>query len=289
MSGIRQSRWRPTRRVAIGALTACVAVSVSLSIAAQSPPRERRMTLRGATNLRDLGGYQTADGRRVRWGLVYRSDQLAQLTDDDYQQLARLGITTVCDFRRDDERERAPTNWRGDTPPDILVRVPPPSSATAPPDPVSTATRGATGDEVASVMRASYVYNVTALAPTYAIVLQRIMRGPTLVHCTAGKDRTGIFSALFLLMVGVPYATVEEDYLLSNTYYGTDARIAGGARSLKTSVEAARALLAVDKSYLLAALNEIDDRYGSLDNYRRSQLEMSDAGLAELKARVLEP
>ena len=80
------------------------------------------------------------------------------------------------------------------------------------------------------------------------------------MHCTAGKDRTGIFSALFLLMVGVPYATVEEDYLLSNSYYGTEGRIAGAARSSKTSIEAARALLAVDKSYLLAALKEIDDR-----------------------------
>ena len=222
-------------------------------------------------------------------GTRYRSDQLAQLTDEDYQQLARFGIATVCDFRRDDERDRAPTKWRGDSPPEILVRVPPASDGTAPPDPVSTLTRGGTADEVAAVMRAGYVYNVTALAPTYATVLQRIMRGPTLVHCTAGKDPTGIFSALFLLMVGVPYATVEEDYLLSNSYYGTEARIAGAARSLKTSIEAARALLAVDKSYLLAALKEIDDRYGSLDNYRRTQLGVSDAGLAELKTRVLEP
>ena len=278
---------RAARIVMTRALIASLIGSVSLAVAAQSPPRERRVTLSGATNLRDLGGYTTSDGRRVRWGLVYRSDQLNQLTDDDFQQLARLGITTVCDFRRDDERERAPTKWRGDSPPDILVRVPP-AAGTAP-DPVSAAIRGGTGDEVAAVMRDSYVYNVTALAPTYAIVLQRIMRGPTLVHCTAGKDRTGIFSALFLLMVGVPYATVEEDYLLSNTYYGTDARVAGGARSLKTSVEAARALLTVDKRYLLAALKEIDDRYGSLDTYRRTQLGLSDAGLAELKARVLEP
>ena len=251
--------------------------------------RQDAWPLSGATNLRDLGGYKTADGRRVRSGLVYRSDQLAQLTDEDFQQLARAGIATVCDFRRDDERDRAPTRWRGDSPPEILVRVPPAGGGTVPPDPVSTLMRGGSGDEVSSVMRAGYVYNVTALAPTYAIVLQRIMQGPTLVHCTAGKDRTGIFSALFLLMVGVPYATVEEDYLLSNTCYGTDARIAAAARTLNTSIEAARALIAVDRSYLLAALQEIDDRYGSIDNYRRTQLGVSDAGLAELKARVLEP
>jgi hypothetical protein len=75
--------------------------------------RECRVTISGFTNLRGLGGYTTADGRRVNWELVYRSDQLAQLTDDGFAELARRGITTICDLRRDDERQRAPTRWRG--------------------------------------------------------------------------------------------------------------------------------------------------------------------------------
>ncbi len=70
----------------------------------QSAVHERRVTLTGLTNLRDLGGYKTSDGKRVRWGLVYRSDQLAQLTDEGFAELAQRGITTVCDLRRDDER-----------------------------------------------------------------------------------------------------------------------------------------------------------------------------------------
>ena len=139
-------------------------------------------------------------------------------------------------------------------------------------------------------MRASYAFNVTALAPTYALVLERILNGGAmLVHCTAGKDRTGIFSALFLSLVGVPAATVEQDYLLSNAYYGTEGRIAAMAVSLKTSVDGARALLRVDASYLAAAFGEIGTTYGSLAQYRREQLTMSDAELEQLKARVLEP
>ncbi len=76
---------------------------------------------------------------------------------------------------------------------------------------------------------------------------------------------------------------------MSNTYYGTDERIAGLARSLKTSPDSARALLGVDLSYLRAAFQEIDQRYTSLDNYRRTMLGLSDDDLKQLKERVLEP
>ena len=94
---------------------------------------------------------------------------------------------------------------------------------------------------------------------------------------------------LSVKLVGVPVETVEQDYLLSNTYYGTDERIAGLARALKTSPDAARALLGVDLSYLRAAFQEIDTRYRSLDNYRRTMLGLSDDDLKQLKERVLEP
>ena len=256
----------------------------------QSAGRERRVTLTGLTNLRDLGGYTTSDAKRVRWGLVYRSDQLAQLTDEGFAELAQRGITTICDLRRDDERRRAPTQWRGTVAPETLLRLPPPPTDQTVPDPVGAATPGSSADEVAATMRASYASNVTALAATYGVIFKRILDGQrVLVHCTAGKDRTGIFSALFLRLVGVPVEPVEQDYLLSNTYYGTDERIAGLARSLKTSPDSARALLGVDLSYLRAAFEEIEQRYTSLDNYRRTMLGLSDDDLKLLKERVLEP
>lgn len=256
----------------------------------QSAVHERRVTLTGLTNLRDLGGYTTSDSKRVRWGLVYRSDQLAQLTDEGFAELAQRGITTICDLRRDDERRRAPTQWRGSVAPEILLRLPPPPTDQTVPDPVGAATRGGNADEVAATMRASYASNVTALAATYGMIFRRILDGQrVLVHCTAGKDRTGIFSALFLRLVGVPTEAVEQDYLLSNTYYGTDERVAGLARSLKTSPDSARALLGVDVSYLRAAFQEIDQRYTSIDNYRRTMLGLSDDDLKQLKERVLEP
>src|SRR6267378_5563868 len=76
----------------------------------------RRLPLEGAKNFRDLGGYRTSDGHYVRWGLVYRSGYLADLTKQDYQYLRGLGIRLVCDVRAEGERMRSPTNWVGDSP-----------------------------------------------------------------------------------------------------------------------------------------------------------------------------
>src|ERR1700730_15049061 len=76
----------------------------------------RRLPLQGAANFRDLGGYRASDGRYVRWGLVYRSNHLANLTANDYRYLAGLGIRLVCDVRTEDERKRSPTRWIGPAP-----------------------------------------------------------------------------------------------------------------------------------------------------------------------------
>src|ERR1051325_5189508 len=76
--------------------------------------------LEGASNFRDIGGYQTADGRHVRKGLVYRSNQLSSLTARDYEKLNALGIKLVCDFRTDGERRRQPTQWQGGPAPEMM-------------------------------------------------------------------------------------------------------------------------------------------------------------------------
>src|SRR6185295_11184054 len=112
----RPNRGAPGRT----ALIAIVIVLVSVSALAQSADHVRRLPLQGAPNVRDIGGYATSNGKHVKWRLVYRAGSLARLTDRDYESLAGLGITVVCDFRRDDERRAAPTEWRAPNPPEIL-------------------------------------------------------------------------------------------------------------------------------------------------------------------------
>jgi protein-tyrosine phosphatase len=112
-------------------------------------------------------------------------------------------------------------------------------------------------------------------------------RGAVLYHCTAGQDRTGTFSALLLTMLGVPRETVMQDYLLSNEYVATPARVNAMVARGATR-EAAIATIGVDRAYLDLMFTAIDKEYGSFEAYRRQALGISDADLAALKSKLLE-
>jgi protein-tyrosine phosphatase len=264
------------------------AVLLTGVVTAQGPAKVRHLPLSGAPNFRDLGGYATTDGRHIRWRLVYRSGELSQLTAQDYEYLSRLGISAVCDLRRDSERQAAPTRWQGQTPPELLSMPAPPRFGQSTGELLA---KGITETDMKARMRAVYEQMVVAYAPAFRATLQRIFNaeGPVLYHCSAGKDRTGVFSALLLSFLGVPRETVFEDYLLSDTYVDTTQRVDAMVREFNGSQAAVRAGLSADRTYLEAAFLAIDRNYQSLDNYRRTQLMLSDQDLVRLKARLVEP
>lgn len=273
--------WLASGQTIIGRLHAQAGIA---SASATASNRQRRIVLDGAANFRDLGGYATADGRHVRWGRIYRSGELSRLTAADYDKLASLGIAVVCDFRRDSERTGASTTWQGANPPTILNLPGSQTERRADPGGAGTARPGQS-----AMLLASYPTYPTTLAPSYRTTLQQLLTrdGAVLYHCTAGKDRTGTFSALLLTMLGVPRDVVMEDYLLTNEYLVTPARVAaivarGGSR------ESATATLGVDREYLELMFATIDRADGSFDEYRRRTLQFSDADLERLKARLLE-
>ena len=248
---------------------------------------ERRIALEGAANFRDLGGYATADGRHVRWRKIYRSGELSRLTTADYQRLSQLGISVVCDFRRDSERAAAPTTWPGPNAPTIL-NLPGEQGGRS-----AAAGRGATSGTapagLSALLTASYPTYPTTLASSFRSVLQQLMTqdGAVLYHCTAGKDRTGTFSALLLTMLGVSRAVIMDDYLLTNQYVATPARVEALVARGATR-ENAIATIGVDRAYLELMFQAIDKDFGSFDAYRRESLGVSDADLATLKAKLLE-
>jgi protein-tyrosine phosphatase len=256
----------------------------------------RRLPLEGARNFRDLGGYRTSDGHYVRWGLVYRSNHLVNLTAKDSDYLNRLGIRLVCDVRSDGERARAPDHWTGDGP--EFFSVPIGSNLITAPTVDDLKRRvAAINSETKDSVRA-YDYAIE-YAGQYGKILRRIAAGdlPAVEHCTAGKDRTGVFSAILLTALGVPRDTVVQDYLLSNLYLLAPDAIANTAADLQLAfglpeppdISTVRTIMTARPETLEATLDKIAKTYGSFDIYLRDALKLSDSDLALIRQRLLEP
>ena len=258
----------------------------------------RRLPLEGASNVRDLGGYRTADGRMVRWGVLYRANELGHLTPQDLTYLQQLGIKVVCDFRTEQERKRLPDRWP-DSPAAEMISNPMDGQQSTLDAFQRTLMHDPQPAQIHQAMIRIYQDFAVEGAPQYRNALQQIVRGrlPFLYHCTAGKDRTGVFSAILLLTLGVPRDVVQQDYLLSNDYLLTPETMERMKHMMQAvmpdapplSPEAMRALMGVDKSYLDAALAAIDARYGSFDRYRHDALGISDAEAKALQNKLLTP
>jgi protein-tyrosine phosphatase len=258
----------------------------------------RRLPLEGAANFRDLGGYPSSDGRYLRWGLVYRSGQLADLTARDYQFLNSLSIRLVCDVRTEAERGRFPTRWIGQAPETVAVPIGQNRDASVRLEELRRrlASASAGGPYVAT---SSYNRDVIDFAGQYGVVLRRLAAGdlPAVEHCTAGKDRTGIFSAILLTALGVPRDLVIQDYLLTNRYLLGPDSIDKTAADLQRLLDlrqipnrtAVEAFMTVRAEWLESAFVTIDTTYGSFRNYLDKGLRLSDSDLAMLKERLLEP
>jgi protein-tyrosine phosphatase len=268
-------------------------------VAASKASYPRTVPLEGQRNFRDLGGYRTADGRhQVRWGMLYRSGSLARLTEKDYALLAPLGITSVIDFRSTAERASEPTDWRAGEP-EILSKAYTSKGEAA----LMGAMQGpdASQAKVREAMIGFYHQMPEQYADQYSEVFHRLAahKSPLLFHCTAGKDRTGLASALVLSVLGVPRDKVIEDYVLTEKagdFRGAAASApppAGDkdpyAYMRNTKSDLIAPLMRADPAYLEAALAQITKDYGSVEAFVRKRLGVSAAELATIRARLLEP
>jgi len=173
------------------------------------PQTLRRLDLEGPVNFRDLGGYVAADGRAVRPRHLFRSDALHRLTESDVDRVHALGVTTIIDFRTSHELE---SNGRGAF--DVLQaeHVHLPTFDTTRPiveDDEILRTLITAPDAYMSMMRNG--------APAYAGALRLVAASedPVVFFCAAGKDRTGVFAALVLGLLGVADADIIADYALT--------------------------------------------------------------------------
>ncbi|HEV7688421.1 MAG TPA: tyrosine-protein phosphatase [Acidimicrobiia bacterium] len=253
------------------------------------PAPERRVALEGTLNFRDLGGYRGLGGRTVRWGLVYRSDNLAAVTAAGWSSLAELGLRSVYDLRHDVERQRAPSLM-----PEGLgiaaTHMPIGGEAAEAPDIIDLLrqSKGA-GYGLAFMIE----MNRTLLAD-HATVFGGLLtelaipeRLPAVFHCTAGKDRTGVAAALLLTVLGVDRATILDDYELTTTYR-SHVRIAELTPHLEAAgvdVDSVRPFLSAPRPALETALADLD--HEGIESYLRDKAGVTDETVARLRANLL--
>lgn len=241
----------------------------------------RVIPLEGTTNVRDLGGWPTRDGRRVKFGHVFRGARLARITEADRQSLQALGVRTVVDLRGADERAKLPNGSHGFTEVSLAIE---PSIG---PRLREMAEKGdGTAEEMRTLMARAYATYAIEWAAQYRALfalLQSETRTPLLFHCTAGKDRTGFGAALILAALGVREEAIREDYLATNGLWVPDEEI--GAT---LPPEAARVLLSVHGSLLAAAFDAIHQWHGTLEAYLQERLGLDADRLEALRVRLLE-
>jgi len=231
---------------------------------------ERRVTMEGAVNFRDIGGYITEDGRRVKWGRVYRADGLARLTHRDHELFKHMGIGRVFDFRTEAEVSHAPNLLPEDVDIDY-INLPVMHGEF---DFVSAMRRIREGDAdwlTPDFMLKGYIGNLEKFAGVWGRVIGELADAagaPMVFHCTGGKDRTGTCAALILLMLGVSEEIVIADHQLSNVYIAELLpRISKLIASYGVDPDVINPYLTAPRDCILAVLDYIHEQYGSAGAY----------------------
>ncbi len=258
----------------------------------------RRIPLDHSPNFRDFGGYRTGSGRRVRWGQLFRSGHLANLSAEDTRHFGMLNIDVVCDLRHTEEQQRQPPSLPAAGAPQVFSLAIMPGSAQS--FFRSLKTRSPEERQDPDAM-ANFLCEINREFPfghvaQYSEIFRRILdaKGGVLVNCTAGKDRTGFAVAMILAALGVPRETLMEDYMLSGKYTPISSalermtKLYGDAFASVTNPEVLRPMLETRPEYLQSAFASIDEHYPSVEVYLEEVLGVNAEIRAELQHRFVE-
>jgi protein-tyrosine phosphatase len=252
---------------------------------------ERRPAVEGAPNLRDLGGYEAKDGRCVKWGTIFRSSNLARLTDQGLALVKQMGIRLVCDFRTEAEVARAPNRFPDSTDTGYL-RLPIQHGDF---EPTAVFDRIRNGDYAwisEEFMLQGYIESIERYHAVWLQFFDLLVDSqcrPLLFHCTGGKDRTGAAAALILRSLNVPAETVVADYGLSDGY-NADVRkaIYEHLRPFGVDIAKVEPYFTAPESRIRALLAHVDARYGSAVDYLVKKVGISEKTIALLRDTLLE-
>ncbi|MDG3016760.1 tyrosine-protein phosphatase [Speluncibacter jeojiensis] len=260
----------------------------------------RQFMLQGAHNARDIGGYATSNGRMVRWGKVFRSDSLSKLTADDDRALADASVKTVVDYRGDGEiakdgADKLPATAE-------LVHIPvlddntqalATALVTALQEGDPSALQSLLGDGKAAqlgdegfVKQLQQPQTMAGYGKTMQLIADN--DGALIYHCTSGKDRTGMMTALLLGILGVPNQTIVDDFVLSNTFnHEHNEQTYAYLRSKGIDVDLIKPLMEQRPSEIQPVLDAVEKAYGGWDSFAEHVLNLSPETLAKLRHKLL--
>lgn len=249
--------------------------------------------LEGVVNFRDVGGHTTTDGATVRTGLIYRAAHFAGATEADLAELARRDVRVFIDFRgpadiEGDGEDRLPegAQW-------VSIPMFDPAGAndirtmlsTGTPAEIEAAFGGGRAHDAMERGAVALVTQADRLAG-YGLMLRTLIdaESAAVIHCSAGKDRTGWGASLVLLLLGVPEHTVIEHYLESNQHRRTPDR---SLARPSVDLELLRPFFEVRAQYARASIAAMHERFGDIHGYVRDGLGIPDADVARFRTRML--
>jgi len=240
----------------------------------------RHLNLEGASNFRDLGGYPTRDGRSIRWRQIFRSNHLGHLTAADIDIVRTLEVRSAFDFRGVEERAVAVCGVETITVHSLPIEPTVVAALRA-----RLAAGSLSAEDAMEIMRESYRNYVRQNTHSFRELFAHLVedRAPLVIHCTAGKDRTGFACALLLHALGVPDDVIADDYLLTNRFYRRDP-----SASTDLPDDVRQAIGSVESSFLAAGLDAIRADYGDLEGYFHNGLRLGARERAALRERYLQ-
>lgn len=245
-------------------------------------------------NFRDIGGLRTENGRSVRSGLFYRSEGPASFLEAHLAELRTLGVRTVCDLRSDGEREAAPHNWCGPGCRILNLVMNTDMRAQG-----KEAWEGLHADpsaaELYRVINESYRAMPGALLPHLHSIVSALIDGqtPLVLHCTAGKDRTGVAVALILTLLGVRRSDIAADYAKTALFMGDPRLVAsveevwGKNLGVRPDAEMLALMMGIDEAHLATAFEEVGEQWGGVPAYFAAG-NVDEAVQERLRATMLE-
>jgi protein-tyrosine phosphatase len=255
----------------------------------------RLLNFEGIPNVRDLGGYETADGKHVMWGKLYRAGTFAEASRADLKALPQLGLKRFIDFRSAAEKEEEP-NQLPDPPGFEMLEIPildEGNKAMATEIMARIEANDFAGYDPNKAMLQANRQFASDFTPQYSEFIHIVLEAngaPVIWHCSAGKDRTGFAAAILLRILGVPQETVMQDYMASRE--PALAAREGQLRLLRLfkgeeTAGIIQVLLGVEEAWLRAAFEQIDTSWGDFDSYVQNGLKLSRNDIQRLRDQLL--